>query len=287
MYLPHLLSTLLIVGCFAMAARLDLWHQDWRGARRTNVLSMLMGDSRRLFANHFFAKADAYFHSGYYPSIFDEPKREEKSHMEESTGGHHEGETEEEHRAHAGHEEGEFLDAPRDWIEAFGRNFSPSEHVHMEGGDDSREILPWLRLTAELDPQKIETYIIAAYTLSTQLNKPKEAEQFLREGLRANPDSYEILFEMGRVRDETYHDVSSAKNLMELALKKWQQQAAAGRKPDELVSARILISLANLEEREHNWDRAIIYLQRLMEISPSKNELEKRIQELQGKMAKP
>ena len=31
-----------------------------------------MGDSRQLFANHFFTKADVYFHSGYYPSVFDQ-----------------------------------------------------------------------------------------------------------------------------------------------------------------------------------------------------------------------
>ena len=31
-----------------------------------------MGDSQQLFANHFFTKADVYFHSGYYPSVFDQ-----------------------------------------------------------------------------------------------------------------------------------------------------------------------------------------------------------------------
>jgi len=31
----------------------------------------LLGDGRRLFANHFFIMADVYFHSGYYPSVFD------------------------------------------------------------------------------------------------------------------------------------------------------------------------------------------------------------------------
>ena len=35
-----------------------------------------MGDSRRLFANQFFVEADVYFHSGYYPTIFDTPEAE-------------------------------------------------------------------------------------------------------------------------------------------------------------------------------------------------------------------
>ena len=31
----------------------------------------LLGDSRRMFANSFYVKADEYYHSGYYPTIFD------------------------------------------------------------------------------------------------------------------------------------------------------------------------------------------------------------------------
>jgi hypothetical protein len=36
-----------------------------------SILKVLLGDSRRLFANHFFVQADVSFHSGYYPTIFD------------------------------------------------------------------------------------------------------------------------------------------------------------------------------------------------------------------------
>ena len=39
-----------------------------------NVLNVLLGDGRRLFANHFFVQADVSFHSGYYPSIFDQAR---------------------------------------------------------------------------------------------------------------------------------------------------------------------------------------------------------------------
>src|SRR5437667_4857091 len=62
---------------------------------------------------------------------------------------------------------------------------------------DVREILPWLRLSAELDPNSVRTYTVAAYWLRERMGKVAEAEQFLREGLRANPGSYAILFELG------------------------------------------------------------------------------------------
>ena len=105
-----------------------------------------------------FVKADAYYHSGYYPTIFDNNEAFKTPHMAEDTG------------AVASHNQGEetsFMGPPRDWIDAFGRHFIPNRHTHLdEGGptDDLsssskvREILPWLKLSAELDPENIKTY---------------------------------------------------------------------------------------------------------------------------------
>ena len=41
------------------------------GAGDETPVARWLGDSRRLFAISFYTKADAYFHSGYYPTIFD------------------------------------------------------------------------------------------------------------------------------------------------------------------------------------------------------------------------
>src|SRR5437588_9986821 len=87
-----------------------------------------------------------------------------------------------------------FLGAPRDWVERFGRHFMITEHTHLQGGNE-REILPWLRVSAELDPHRIDTYTVASYWLRSSLGKVDEAEQFLREGLRQNPGSYELWYE--------------------------------------------------------------------------------------------
>ena len=118
-----------------------------------------------MFANSFFVKADAYYHSGYYPTIFDNNDAFQTPHMAEDTG------------AVASHNQGEetgFMGPPRDWIDAFGRHFIPNRHTHLdEGGptddlsssDEVREILPWLKLSAELDPDNIQTYIVTAFWL--------------------------------------------------------------------------------------------------------------------------
>src|SRR5678815_2193062 len=79
---PFFAGLLLAVG-LGLVTWLEPWYQSWSGSRTgsANLLSVALGDSRRLFAKHFYAKADAYFHSGYYPSIFDQRPDEDKLHM--------------------------------------------------------------------------------------------------------------------------------------------------------------------------------------------------------------
>src|SRR5438552_2605532 len=241
---------LLGAGCFGLATTLQPRAAAWseRGGA-DNVLKVLLGDGRRLFANHFFVKADVSFHSGYYPSMFDQTLAPKDSrHMTSQ-----EGSPEEE-----AHEKAmNFLRPPRDWIERFGRHFLITEHTHLEGGNE-REILPWLRLSAELDPQRVETYTVAAYWLRN-MGKMTEAEQFLREGLRANPGSYEILFELGQLYRENYHDLQRARNVWEFALRRWQEQQPDKKEPDLFALSEISVSLARLEEEAGNFDRAIAY----------------------------
>src|SRR6266566_9969848 len=167
--LPALVLLLLLALAFSLAAiwepRVSQWSDRDASA---SVLNVLFGDGRRLFANHFFVKADVYFHSGYYPSIFDRVQTPNDSHhLAEAEPGHEK--EDEEHEKHMN-----FLGPPRDWIERFGRHFLVTEHTHLSGGNE-REILPWLRLSAELDPQNVETYTVAAYWLR-RLGKVPEAE---------------------------------------------------------------------------------------------------------------
>src|SRR6185436_1226965 len=79
---------------FSLAACLEPWFQSWKGSRTKsdNVLQTALGDGRKLFASHFYAKADAYFHNGYYPTIFDNKEGYARAHIAEDM--HKEGEDE-------------------------------------------------------------------------------------------------------------------------------------------------------------------------------------------------
>jgi len=273
---PYLILLLLLAGCFSLATFLQPRAAGWsKRGQADNILKVLLGDGRRLFANHFFVQADVSFHGGYYPSLFDQARAPQNTrHLTAKEG----------EPAHEEHEKQmNFLGPPRDWIERFGRHFIVTEHTHLEGNNE-REILPWLRISAELDPQKIETYTVAAYWLRN-LGKVKEAERFLREGLLNNPDSYEMLFELGRLYYENNQDTARARNVWDLALRKWAEQEAANKKPALLQLDQIAVNLARLEEKEGSLARAIQLLELSKKASPHPEALQKQIDDLKQKLA--
>ncbi len=260
-----------------------------------NFFQLLLGGSSQIFANNFFIKADAYYHSGYYPTIFDNRQAFETAHMAEDTG------------AVASHNTGEetsFMGPPRDWIDAFGRNFIPNRHTHLdEGGPDDdlsnsskvREILPWLDLSAKLNPSNINTYLVMAYWLRSKLNKVSEAEQVLREGLRYNPGNPQLLFELGRIYYENYDKPGQARSIWQAAI----HQLVTGRtrcpsfaerlKPgkdnfdDRFVFQQLAEHLGDLDEKAGHYATAIADLQEAQLASPKPADLQQRIDDLRKK----
>ncbi len=267
---------LLAVCAFSLSTILQPRTVQWRhGTDNMGILQVLLGDGRRIFANHFFVQADVSFHSGYYPSVFDRALAPKDSrHMTAKEGSTEE----EEHERKMA-----FLGPPRDWIERFGRHFLISEHTHLQDGGE-REILPWLKLSAELDPQRVDTYTVASYWLRNRLGKVKEAEEFLREGLRQNPKSYELLFELGRLYSENYHDDDRAAKVWELALRRWNEQQGNKKDPDLTGLEEIVVHLARYEEKAGHFEKAIGYLEVATKASPNPAVLRKQIDDLKTKL---
>jgi tetratricopeptide (TPR) repeat protein len=292
---PALLLLLLVVAAFSLGAWLQPRLDRAAGGREAdNVFKILFGEGRRMFANHFAVKADVYLHSGFYPSIFDQAAEVKEGESAEPAESHvhtaecnHERDHEEDSTTPDGHKcDTTFMGEPRDWIEKFGRNFLVTEHTHLEGGKE-REILPWLKLSAELDPQRIETYTVAGYWLAERMNKPKDAEEFLRQGLRANPQSYEILFELGKIHDKHLKQPDRARNVWLLALRRWDLVEAAKEKPDNLGKERILVFLARLEMEQGNYMEAVRRFQEAKPYAPSPDALDERIREIWLKFTLP
>jgi tetratricopeptide (TPR) repeat protein len=303
---PILSLILLVVGCFSLATWVDPRFDRINTRQGRGVMGNMLGDSRRLFADHFFTRSDVYFHSGYYPSIFDKAKTKEnhlatsaevkkcnhdgvcahdhgKDHKDDSQaepakGGH----VHDEHCEHG--EEHDFLGKPKDYLDGFSRHFFVSKHTHLtdKGTNAPKEILPWIKIAAQLDPNKVESYTVGAYWLR-QLNKNDEAEQFLREGLRHNPQSYEIMLELGRSYFEK-RDYIRARNVLEMGINRWREQENP--KPVEqqnrFSAEQILNYLARVEDRTGHREQAIRWLEIVRKVSPHPEEIDKRIAEVRA-----
>lgn len=284
---PTLLLALLLVICFSLTTWLEPLSNglDKTSGEDNSLLKVVLGDARRMFANHFFVKADVYFHSGYYPSFFDQSYSQQTADTKHLTEAHDE---DHDHHDEEAHEKAmDFLGRPTDWIDRFGRHFYSSKHSHLDKPGEAREILPWLRISAELDPHRIDTYTVAAYWLREHLGKVDEAEQFLREGLRANPSSYEILFELGRLYKENRHNPTLARNLWELAMRRWYEQDDAGNEPDIDTFEKIVANLAQLEEDQGNLREALSYKEIEVAVSPVPETIQQQIDELKQKLNAP
>ncbi len=280
-----LFLTFVFVSCFSLATCLDPLMKALRPQSNgtSSVIGALVGESRHLFANQLFVEADVYFHSGYYPSIFD---------TAETNLDVNEGPEVVTNRAALANgrlheEEGEgFLGRPRDWVDRFGRHFYPTEHTHL-ANENVREILPWLRLSADMDPHRIQTYLTASYWLRGTLGQPEEAARFLHEGLHNNTNSFEILLELGYVYDLGEKKPRLARNVLAEALKKWKEQEAAGLQPSPKACVEILDGLVRVDKEQNDLKQMLLDLEALKDVSPNKDAIEKSIQETKAQLAAP
>ena len=302
----------LVTAAFSLACALQVaMPRDERDNEPFDLMQTLLGDSRRMFANHFFVKADAYFHSGFYPTIFDNRESFETAHMASDAGVVEEKNKGDEHS---------FLGQPLDVFDRFSRNFFPSVHTHMdEGGADGgnshaghdsgelkeghfvgdghdhghdevgkgvREILPWLKISASLDPSRVDTYTTTAYWLRSRLSKSAEAEQFLREGLRRNPRNPAILFELARIFREDRKDADRARNLFEAGIASWQKTEPTKKEPNVFLLHQLMSHLAQLEEDADNDLRAIELWEKVKLVAPDPAGPDLHLRDLRDKLAK-
>jgi hypothetical protein len=176
----------------------------------------------------------------------------------------------------------------RDWVDTFGRNFYPVRHTHLDQHGEKgemRELLPWLKLSAELDPSRTETFVTTAFWLRSQLEAVAEAEDFLRDGLRLNPNSPDILFELGRIHREHHREAGRARNLWEAAIRSWQEREGEKREPNTFLLAQITSQLATLEEEQERFSATLQHLETLRVVSAYPAAVEKWTMEVWQKLA--
>lgn len=292
-----LMVVLLWVVSAGAAAWLDCWFMGWRGnrAKTVNPLEVYLGEGQKIFATHFYRKADVYYHSGMYPTIFDNTESFRTEHMAEDAGAAASRNTGDEEK---------FLGKPLDFIDRFSRAFFPSIHTHLDQGGAAsaghpspdlskgsagqvREILPWLKVAQELDPDEPLTYTVAAYWLRRRMGQDREAEMFLREGLKHLPDNPALLFELGRVYAENRKDPQRARNIWLHASKVSQGRENTASDEEKFILQEIESRLAVLDENENNRAGAIEHWEQVEKLTPLPGPVAERIQRIRDGAALP
>jgi len=266
---------LLLTICFCLATWVEpRWREYSKQAGSpASISAKLLGESRRLLAGQALIAADKYFHLGYYPSVFELAEKEEDQHFQ--------GMVTQTNAANPAKEKTQNRE-PLDWLERFSRHFHPSVHVHADekGEAAQREILPWLRIAAELEPENPQVYVLAGFYLRTRFNRIDDAESFLRDGLRANPGSPEILLELSKLYLDNRNDPGQSLNLAELAWRRWLEQAQKIEEPDIFLKQQIVTQLVQAETKLGHWRQAIRWLEELKKHSPNPESVAQRIEEL-------
>lgn len=257
------------------------------------AFTKLLGDGRRLFSGQSVEMADVYLHSGFYPSIFDDREKKGSKAIETEEDDHaahkHDEHGNCDHSEHVASKTDEhdkamgFMGQPRDPLEGFIRNFRITEHSHLEQGEE-REVLPWLRLAIELDPQAVETYAVTSFWLRKNLKRVEDAREILREGIRNNPKSFELLFAMGIIYQQDDKNDVKARNIWLAAKRFWEQQSSEAKQSSVDYYGKITASLARLENDAGNLPLAIKYFEITKLTSPNPDVIQKQIDEMKSKL---
>ena len=134
----------------------------------------------------------------------------------------------------------------------------------------------------------MQTYTVTAFWLRERMNNVKEADATLHEGLRNCPDSYDILFELGRLYSESYHDQERARNVWELGVRKWRKIYPTldpeAQKDNRLIMEQLTTHLAKLEEDAGNLPRAIDWFADAQKVSLTPDVIQQQINQLKLKL---
>jgi len=158
--------------------------------------------------------------------------------------------------------------------------FSPSDHVHLAGGDIA-EMMPWLWLSIQADPGRVETYLVAAFWLSHAAGLHDEALEVLKQGQCAVPFNYEIQLERGRILLHQ-NKLQAAAAAFDAGLAFWPGTHKTDDGDAKHDKAGLLLYRALLCEAHGKKEDAIAALQEIIELYPHRSHISDRIANLRA-----
>jgi tetratricopeptide (TPR) repeat protein len=208
--------------------------------RQSGIVAELLGESRLALSGHFYEMADKYFHAG-------------REHVKKRA----------------------FEDTA---FQKLAGEISPEGHMHISG-DQVKEMMPWLWLAVRANPENPKAYLVAAFWLANDANRPDLALNVLNEAQWNNPFNYRVQLERGR-SFLAVKDLDNAGRAFDAGLAFWPGNEEPEDHETKLLKSRLLIYRAALHSLEDRRTEAITDLEEILNLYPGRVHIRQRIKEI-------
>ena len=156
---------------------------------------------------------------------------------------------------------------------------SPKVHAHLLGTEVT-EMLPWLWLAIQTNPRRLDTYLVAAFWLATDAQRPDLALNVLDEAQRNVPHSYEVQLEKGRLflRQNRIAEAAAA---LDTGLAFWPGAGNRDSYDMQYDRASLLLYRAVVHELQGESEKAIAGLRQILRMFPERTGVKERIRQLE------
>jgi len=234
---------------FILSCRLSIANTSYTNSEENSLTEKLLGDTRLAISGKLYSQADVYFHRGV---------PHEKQHAFESNP-----------------------------FQLIHNVVSPAKPSHLSGATDIQEIMPWLDMSIRSNPQNLDSYLVAAFWLSSEAQLNDQALQLLNRAQRNIPYSYEVQLAKGRIFLHT-GEYNLARQAFSASLAFWNEAADQTSEGDLLDKSQALLYRALLYENSGMTAEAISDLRAMLMIGPENPLMQKRMLNLQkGKATAP
>ena len=240
--LPFRLLILILIGAMLSIGAWLTQNRPSRPDGSDPTAIYILGPARSLLSAELYERADLYFHKG-VP--------------------HHKKEA--------------FNDFFKNWKE----QISPTKHAHAQG-QETMEIMPWLRMATRSDPHNMEAYLVASYWME-QNNNLHLAQRIMDEAIRKNPKRYEPHKELGRLYTVN-NQYDKAIESLQTALKKMGTPKSEQAQIDQ---SSIYSTMSFLYESTENCDGAIKATEAFLRLNPDNPTFTERLATLRTGVTNP
>ena len=267
------LTLIWTVSLINLVPRIDNFNYDFirsKGIAEKDIFFRTLGEAKALVSDLSYLKADEYYHGGVKHKDLEPhicPFRDKNARREEP-----------EHKHACKKKHGKEKFPGFNILPRIGGELSIHAVKHLHG-EEEKEVMPWLYYSVKLNPHNVEAYVVGAYWVGCRLGKADEALKFLREGMKHNPDAWQIYSEAGGLYFHQKQNYIQAIKLYSKA-----ESLMSDKNADKFDKSHTFTFLGASYEKIGKIDRALEYYRKDVNLFPSHRGLIKKIKKLEGKI---